>query len=110
MKLLHCKRCGLYTNRTDFYVKVRVPCKLRDDEWRFWLEDTIELNGYSVKEKDRDAEMVIDCPECEFEEKGTLEVVEVDECPHNWERHWRDANKRVCCLCGIVQEGKVIWN
>lgn len=105
MKLLRCKRCGVHYNATDIKIELWMYASLRDDgKWYYAGEDRFEVYERAFDALDID----LNCPECDHIDKDTLEWVEVDACPHNWDvLGW--SNERRCRLCGKRERGEVQW-
>jgi len=104
MKLLQCKSCGTY--RREAYVNAPMSFRAQfTDKGTFLFADPdFDPNG-------REWEKVVLglCPECE----GELEIVEIEQCPHDWRRvlsGWSDRPRQRCRLCNREREGRVIFD
>jgi hypothetical protein len=107
MKILKCKVCGIVTNRIYTEITVMQSLKMATDG-AFWLDgDFDHVYGNPVNPI---GDGPYDCPECEtFDNKSaTLEVIDVDRCPHDWNVSFR-GNTRECRICRMSQKGTVVF-
>lgn len=106
MKLLKYLECERFTRETYAIVPVKARIGLfRDGSWRVTDEDFGPLYR-SVFESEELNLSSMACFECE----GPLELVEVEQCPHETDPiYWSYYGKtrRQCSLCGENQRGKV---
>ena len=120
MKIYRCKRCGTHTNRVDIEIPVWVSAKI-DAEGNLHPGDSdftppwdYDPNEKYIVALDKVVSIDMDCVECSLDENNTLELIEVDECPHVWGRtRYMDYAAtlpcRRCEICGIKQEGEIAW-
>jgi len=107
IKLLQCKRCGKYTVMPMADITVRFPV--------MWYEDNeeVSITDDDVRNDWPKGTYTLSCPAYDEETKdtcaGVLEVVELEQCPHYWEQHWRGRAYRRCILCDQEQTGRVVF-
>lgn len=100
MKVLYCDICETYQAEAYVGVTVFSRMKLTDSGWVFSDPDF----DFPTKPFTD-----VDLSECRcFEYEHKLEIIEVENCPHNWRQYPYDT-ERVCRICGIVQRGSVVY-
>jgi len=100
MRLLRCKQCGEYSKSAYAKVQVHISVELgKDGLW--YADDEVDLYGYGL---DVD-ETFLKCHQCE----GDMEIVTLEQCPHEWRVRLDDGTQRECRICGQEQKGTVIW-
>ena len=104
MKIFRCEECGTYTRRVSIEIPLWIKAKI-NELGEFWLDDPdFELPW------DRKVHEPIDIDACCEECSGELELIDIDECPHVWEKTYGAWNRdaRRCSLCGMKQKGEII--
>lgn len=102
MKILKCNKCGNVTSYVHTEIIVRQSLKMT-------IKGEFRVDSDFDHVYGRPVELVNDGPfECAECEKPELEIVDVDECPHDWHSGWK-ATIRECHICGIKQEARVIF-
>lgn len=97
--LFHCPRCDVFS--TSARVKVVVPATLRPRWGTLWAHDVSWPDNLSLED-------IVEsrCEECD----GLTVLKSLDDCPHRWQTRHSDPSNRVCAYCGVMQQGRVVFD
>ena len=110
MKLFYCPKCEAkgwpaYSNRAYGEIKVWAVMQIDQQQGVFGY-DQVDVNHTP----DDPPPTAFRCYEGEHE---SVRIVEIDECPHDWERvqylHSRDKVSRKCRICGQYESKTIDW-
>lgn len=105
MKFFKCPNCDNFSREADATVALRVRIVLHQDQsWSAANEGSDAPYHEKIEELDLSSALCIMC------EKSPLELVEVEQCPHETdESYWNYyGTTRRCRLCGEEQKAKTV--